>query len=63
MEKDRSEIFSSVLGSSNGKREKGMKLRATLKEEQENFGSLLALWGVEGAPPLVKMQPKEQEGR
>lgn len=39
-----------------------MKLRATLKERQEDFGSFLSVWDAEVAPTLVKMLHKEEEG-
>lgn len=55
-------VFSSVLGSGNGIREEGMKLR-NVKEEQKDLGSWLAIGGAEGAPKPVKMQYKEEEGR
>lgn len=39
-----------------------MKLRATLKERQEDFGSFLSVWDAEVVPTLVKMLHKEEEG-
>lgn len=39
-----------------------MKLR-TVKEGQKDLGSWLAIGAADGAPALVKMQYKEEEGR